>query len=135
MNSLKSRVEKLEQHQFASRSGHSAQFDYDAGTIYCGMLYLDATMYPSYDRVEPTEVYGRGKELHEKRYGPIVPAHLDSHLKRSTLASIAFEFVFDREPRVCDILRFELNVGYRMRDGSKTPALDRNRSGGESNAK
>jgi len=107
MNSLKSRVEKLEQHQFASRSGHSAQFDYDAGTIYCGMLYLDATMYPSYDRVEPTEVYARGKELHEKRYGPIVPAHLDSHLKRSTLASIAFEFVFDREPRVCDILRFE----------------------------
>ena len=107
MNSLKSRVEKLEQHQFASRPRHSAQFDYDAGTIYCGMLYLDATMYPSYDRVEPTEVYARGKELHEKRYGPIVPAHLDSHLKRSTLASIEFEFVFDREPRVGDILLFE----------------------------
>ena len=41
MSSLKSRVEKLEQHQFASLPEHSAQFDYDAGTIYRGMLYLD----------------------------------------------------------------------------------------------
>jgi hypothetical protein len=89
-----------------SRPGHSAQFDYDAGTIYRGTCYLDATMYLSYDKVAPTELYARGKELHEKRYGPIIPAYLDSHLKRSTLASIEFEFVFDREPRVVDILHF-----------------------------
>jgi hypothetical protein len=107
MCSLKSRVEKLEQHQSASLPEHSAQFDYDAGTIYRGMLYLDGTMCPSYDRVEPAEVYARGKELHEKRYGPIIPAYLDPHLKRSTLASIEFEFIFDREPKVGDILRFD----------------------------
>jgi hypothetical protein len=41
------------------------------------------------------------------RYGLIVPAYLDPHLKRSTLASIEFEFVFDREPTMGDILRFE----------------------------
>jgi hypothetical protein len=40
-------------------------------------------------------------------YAPIIPAHLDVRLKRCTLASAAFEFVFDREPEVGDILRLE----------------------------
>lgn len=106
MNSLERRVEKLEQHQFAPRAGRSAQFDYDAGTIYRATPYLSATVY-SYDKIKSAGIYDRGRELHEKRYGPIVPAYLDPHLKRSTLASIEFEFVFDREPKVGDILRFE----------------------------
>jgi len=106
MNSLERRVEKLEQHQFAPRAGRSAQFDYDAGTIYRATPYLGATVY-SYDKIKSAGIYDRGRELHEKRYGPIVPAYLDPHLKRSTLASIEFEFVFDREPKVGDILRFE----------------------------
>jgi len=29
----------------------------------------------------------RGRELHEKHWGAVVPEHLDSHLKRSTLAN------------------------------------------------
>ena len=82
------------------------QFDYDAGTIYRATPYLSATVY-SYDKIKSAGIYDRGRELHEKRYGPIVPAYLDPHLKRSTLASIEFEFVFDREPKVGDILRFE----------------------------
>jgi hypothetical protein len=61
----------------------------------------------SYDKIKSAGIYDRGRELHEKRYGPIVPAYLDSHLKRSTPASIEFEFVFDREPRAGEILRFE----------------------------
>ena len=44
---------------------------------------------------------------HEERYGPIIPAHLDAHLKRCTLASAEFEFVFEREPEAGDLLRFE----------------------------
>jgi hypothetical protein len=107
MESLRRRVEKLERQQFAPGATYSAQFDDDALTIYRGMPYLDATMFPSYDKVQPTEIYARGKELHEKRYGPIIPAYLDSHLKQSTLASIEFEFVFGREPRAGDILRFQ----------------------------
>ena len=106
METLRRRVEKLERVQFAPRSAYPAQFDHDALTIYRGMLYLDGTIFPSYDEVEPTVIYGHGRELHEERYGPIVPAHLDPHLKRSTLASIEFEFVFGREPTVGDILRF-----------------------------
>jgi hypothetical protein len=107
MCSLKRRVEKLEEQSISPRVHHSGQFDSDVIFIYRGMPYLCGRTYPSYREVEPTEVYIRGKELHEKRYGPIIPAYLDSHLKRSTLASIEFEFVFGREPRVGDILRFE----------------------------
>ena len=55
----------------------------------------------------PTEIYSRGRELHQKRCGPIIPAHLDPHLKRCTLASVEFEFVFDREPQAGDLLRSE----------------------------
>jgi len=62
---------------------------------------------PHVNEVESTEIYARGRELREKRCRPIVPAHLDSHLKRSTLASVEFEFVFEREPEVGDILRCE----------------------------
>ena len=107
MESLRRRIEKLERQPFAPQSGYSAQFDHDALTIYRGMPYLDATMFPSYDKVEPTETYARGRELHEERYGPIIPAHLDPHLKRCTLASAEFEFVFEREPEAGDLLRFE----------------------------
>jgi hypothetical protein len=107
MDSLRRRIEKLEQDPVAPRARNSTHFDSDALTIYRGMPYLGGRTCPSYARVEPTEVYARGKELHEKCYGPIIPAHLDSHLKRCILASAEFEFVFDREPRVGDILRFE----------------------------
>jgi len=71
------------------------------------MPYLNGTTFPSYDKVQPTEIYARGRELHEKRYGRIIPAHLDPHIKRCTLASAEFEFVFEREPEAGDLLRFE----------------------------
>jgi hypothetical protein len=84
---------------------HSDQFDYDAVTIYRATPYLSASVY-SYDKIKSSGLYDRGRELHVKRYGQIIPAYLDSHLNRSTLASIEFEFVFGREPRMGDILRF-----------------------------
>jgi hypothetical protein len=107
MANLKRRVEELERRQLAPGASYSAQFDDDALTIYRGMPYLDGTTVPSYDKVQPTEIYARGRELHEKRYGRIIPAHLDPHLKRCTLASAEFEFVFEREPEAGDLLRFE----------------------------
>jgi len=107
MANLKRRVEELERRQLAPGASYSAQFDDDALTIYRGMPYLNGTTFPSYDKVQPTEIYARGRELHEKRYGRIIPAHLDPHLKRCTLASAEFEFVFEREPEAGDLLRFE----------------------------
>src|ERR1019366_7808747 len=48
-----------------------------------------------------------GSELRDALYGPIIPAHLDKHIKRYTRASGEFELVFGREPKAGDILRYE----------------------------
>ena len=79
-------------------------------TIYSAMSYLDATLEPTYHDVEPTEVYRRGKEVRDALYGPIVPAHLDEHLKRYTRASGEFELAFGRERGIGDVLRYETVV-------------------------
>ena len=107
MANLKRRVEELERRQVASRRGPLTQFDEDALAIYNSMSYLDATMCPTYDDVEPTETYKRGKELRNTLYGPIVPAHLDEHIKRYTRASGEFELAFGREPKAGDMLRYK----------------------------
>jgi hypothetical protein len=106
MANLKRRVEELER-QLAQRPGYSIQFDEDALAIYNSMSYLDATLAPTYDDVEPKPVYTRGKELRDARYGPIIPAHLDGHIKRYSRASGEFELAFGREPKAGDMLRFE----------------------------
>jgi hypothetical protein len=105
--SLKHRVEQLERKQLAPRPSQSIQFDEDALAIYGAMSYLDATLEPSYHDVEPTAVYVRGTELRDALYGPIIPAHLDEHLKRYTRASGEFELAFGREPETGDMLRYE----------------------------
>jgi len=107
MANLKRRVEELERRQVASRRGPLTQFDEDALAIYNSTSYLDATLSPTYDDVEPTAAYKRGKELRNTLYGPIIPAHLDEHLKRYTRASGEFELAFGREPNVGDMLRYE----------------------------
>jgi hypothetical protein len=82
------------------------QFDEDAYEIYCAVCgYFDATMDPTYHEVEPTEIYARGRELHERRHGPIIPFHLNDHAKRSTDASREFELAFGREPETGEMLR------------------------------
>jgi hypothetical protein len=106
MANLKRRVEELER-QLAQRPGYSVQFDEDALAIYNSMSYLDATLAPTYDDVQPTPVYARGRELRNARYGPIIPAHFDGHIKRYTRASGEFELAFGREPKAGDMLRFE----------------------------
>jgi hypothetical protein len=45
--------------------------------------------------------------LRDALYGPIIPAHLDEHLKRYTRASGEFELAFGREPKAGDILHYE----------------------------
>lgn len=105
--SLKRRIAQLERRQLPPRPSHSVQFDEDALTIYSAMVYLDATMAPSYHDVEPTTVYARGSALRNALYGPIVPAHLDEHLKRYTRASGEFELAFAREPKAGDMLRYQ----------------------------
>src|SRR5262249_38097637 len=79
-------------------------------TIYSAMSYLDATLEPTYHDVEPTEVYRRRKEVRDALYGPIVPTHLNEHLKRYTRASGEFELAFDREPGIGDVLRYKTVV-------------------------
>src|SRR5205814_2805853 len=50
--------------------------------------------------------YQRGRKLHDERHGPVIPAHLDPHYKRSTQASLRFELVFGREPKPGEMLRY-----------------------------
>ena len=107
MANLKRRVEILEMRHSAPGSDCSAQFDADALTIYSSMAYLDATMDPTYHDVEPSGIYARGKELHNRIYGPIIPAHLDQRLKRYTRASGEFELAFGREPKAGDVLCYQ----------------------------
>jgi hypothetical protein len=107
MANLKRRVEELERKQLTPRPSHSIQFDEDAFAIYGAMSYLDATLEPSYRDVEPTAAYVRGRELRDALYGPIIPAHLDEHLKRYTRASGEFELAFGRERKAGDMLRYE----------------------------
>ena len=40
-------------------------------------------------------------------FGPVIPAHLDEHLKRYTRASGEFELAFGLEPKAGDMLRYE----------------------------
>lgn len=90
----------------APRLSQSVQFDDDAYVIYRVVCeHFDATMDPTYHEVEPTEIYTRGKELRDRRHGPIIPIHLDEHAKRSTFASWEFESAFGREPEAGDMLR------------------------------
>ncbi len=70
-------------------------------------MYVDATMAPSCHDIEATAAYKRGRELRNVLYGPIIPAHLDEHIKRYTRASGEFELVFGREPKAGDMLRYE----------------------------
>lgn len=84
-----------------------SQFDEDALAIYSSMAYLDTTMAPTYDDIEPTAAYARGKELRDALWGPIIPTYLNDHLKRYSRASGEFELAFGREPQAGDILRYE----------------------------
>lgn len=81
--------------------------DLDALVLYAGAVYLDARMTPNYQELEATAAYQRGAELYRLRRGPTPLAHLDQHLERSSLASLAFEAVNGREPRAGDLLSYE----------------------------
>ena len=84
---------------------HLSQADEDALTIYCGMVYVDVRMTPSYEEIERLDVYARGEELHDARYGPILPKVETDRDWHRTRASSEFEHAFGREPETVDILR------------------------------
>src|SRR6516162_1665971 len=107
MANLKGRVVALERPHLRDQPVYGVQFDRDALAIYNAMAYLDATMEPTYHEVGATAIYVRGEEVRDARYGPIIPAHLDEHLRRYTRASGEFELAFGREPNPGDILQFE----------------------------
>ncbi len=104
MATLKRRVEELERLQLSPGPRFTREFDDDALAIYLSEAYLDATMQPSYHDIESTALYDRGKALRDKLYGPIIPVHIDDHIKRYTRASGEFELAFGREPRQGDML-------------------------------
>jgi hypothetical protein len=110
LSGLEKRLARLEQEmerrELASRPRVFTQLDEDAIAIYSSMSYLDATVCPSYDQVEPTPIYARGSDLRDALYGPIIPVHQDEHIKRHTRASGEFELAFGREPKAGDILRY-----------------------------
>ena len=81
-----------------------SQDDRDALVLYQRACYLTTRM-EGQVQLEGTPVYARGRELSEAMYGPVVPAHLDPHYKRSTGASLKFEGLYGREPVAGDRLR------------------------------
>lgn len=81
--------------------------DMDALVLYAGAVYLDARMKPNYRELEATAAYQRGAELCRLRRGPILLAHLDQHLERSSPASLEFESVHGREPKAGDVLSYQ----------------------------
>jgi hypothetical protein len=81
--------------------------DLDALVLYAGAFCLDARMTPNYRELEATTAYQRGAELYRQRRGPMLLAHLDQHLERSSPASLEFERVNGREPKAGDVLSYE----------------------------
>lgn len=81
--------------------------DLDALVLHGGVVYLGGPMKPNHQDLELTAIYRRGRELHEKRFGPVIPAHEDLSLQRATSASLQFERVFGREPHIGDVLHYE----------------------------
>ncbi len=78
--------------------------DKDALILYAGAPWIKRSM--DADELGHTAAYTRGAKLHDEIHGPVVPAHLDPHYKRSTQTSLRFESVVGREPKPGDILRY-----------------------------
>ena len=104
---LLKRLEKAEAVAKSLAPLELSPFDEDALVIYSAMGYIDATLEPSYDVLQPTKVYIRGEELRNILYGPITPVHEDEHIKRYTRTSGEFELALGREPKDGDILTYE----------------------------
>jgi hypothetical protein len=81
--------------------------DEDALCLYGGDVWLHYGMSPGPSELEMSTAYARGREIYEQQHGPPVLAHLDPALQRCTAASIAFERVFQREPKKGDVLRYQ----------------------------
>jgi hypothetical protein len=110
-NALEKRISRLEseleRRGLAHRPRRLTQFDEDALAIYNSTSYLDATTSLRANDIEDTVVYRRGRELRDALYGPIIPLHLNEHIKRYTRTSGEFELAFGREPKAGDILRYK----------------------------
>ena len=106
METLKRRIQELERLQLSPRPRFSRQFDDDALAIYNSEAYLDATMEPSYHDIESTAIYARGEALRDKLYGPIIPAHLDEHIKvtRGRAGNSSWPLVGSREKATCCVM-------------------------------
>ncbi len=90
-----------------NRPTELSEDEWDCLRLYGGASFLNGMTSPGSRDLELTAVYSRGRKLHERRWGPIVPAHLDPKGKRASCASLKFEMVFGREPKAGDVLRFE----------------------------
>ena len=84
-----------------------SQTDMDAQILCGGACYVNARTSPSSSDLLATDIYRRGEELHLRRNGPPLMTHQDPHHLRLTSASLAFETVFEREPKSGDALSFD----------------------------
>jgi hypothetical protein len=90
----------------ANSAEELGEYDSDCMTLADATVHFNARMDPNYSEVESTAVYSRGAQLLRERH-PVIPAHLDKHLRRSTTASLYFELFSGREPIAGDVLSFE----------------------------
>jgi hypothetical protein len=103
---LKSRIAKLEKHNRFRACRPLTQDDQDALNLYLGTQLLEGEVQLDFGDLERTRFFQRGRDLGDEMHGPVLPAHLDDHLKRCSSASNQFEEAFGCEPRAGDVLRF-----------------------------
>ena len=90
-------------------------YDEDCLGIHSGIFFASGPARPSGRDIEHTDVYKRGKEVHDLRYGPPIPFHEDPKHQRlfspkfqeCIHARLEFESFHDSEPVPGDVLRHE----------------------------
>jgi hypothetical protein len=104
---LKSRIKQAEKKLGPRLGNQSTEADYDALQLYEMQFYLYGRVHPDGRDLMATPIGIRGRELHEQKYGPIIPVHLRPGWSEGTTTSREFEHCFHHEPNAGDLLRWE----------------------------
>jgi hypothetical protein len=107
MANLKSRIEQAEKKLGPRLGSQSTEADDDALQLYEMQFYLYGRVHPDGRDLMATPIGIRGRELHEQKYGPIIPVHLCPGWSEGTTTSREFEHCFHHEPNAGDLLRWE----------------------------
>jgi hypothetical protein len=107
MANLRRRIELKEKKLGPPVTIQATEADEDALQLYEMQFYLSGSVHPDGRDLMATPIGIRSREVHEQRYGPIVPVHLCPGWSEATTASREFRHCFYREPIAGDLMRWE----------------------------